>query len=376
MKRADLLPLAGVIACMFSSLSFANPIPSNAISEIQVTDSLHWAVEVDCDKLYISPKLPAPGSTDTVTLYCSQATTFPPQDSMRICVKPEQIDSGRIILLTPQHFPGLKIKKGWTVFLGIKAQSENMGQLQIPLSLTPQQSLVSGNVKTCCDYLGGRCLDSCSESAFLVSSCPSIGVRNSFALGSITGTVMGNDCPKPPKIRVFWKSNTDQSETYVTALIGSSFSIGALDSCHTYTLRFADSTGASISDTIIGPLKIKRGGAIAVNVRLDYPPVDAALPHGTRSGDAGAAVRILPSAIGNRIVLTVSGYIAARQGTIDIFSTNGSVLRSISFDFSGPGTYTVQWDGRSGQNQPVPAGTYICRARIGKDVSCKGFVTR
>lgn len=369
MKRAHLLSLAGSIACFIFSLSFANPIPVTALSEIQVIDSLHWTVEVDCRFL-------SSGSTDTFTLYCSQSTGVPPLDSMRSCAIPEKIDTNKIGLLTPQHFPGLKIKKGWTLFLGVKARSGLEGQVLIPQDIAPQQSLVSGYQTYCCQYMNGSCFMTCTSIIYLVSSCPSIGIRNSSALGSITGSARGNDSVMLTKIRVYLRSSPTLAETYVITDGSGIFRMSSLDLCHTYSLRFADSAGAPISDTLVGPLQLTAGKTLTVNVNLDYSPPTGVLSGETRSRDAGAVVRILPSTIGGRIMLTTSGNVVAQRGTIDIFSTNGSVINSITFAISGPGTYTVSWDGRNGQNKAVPAGTYVCRVRIGKDISCKGFVTR
>jgi hypothetical protein len=34
----------------------------------------------------------------------------------------------------------------------------------------------------------------------------------------------------------------------------------------------------------------------------------------------------------------------------------------------------VRWDGNNGQGLPVPAGTYICRVKVGENKLCQGFV--
>lgn len=375
MKRAHLLSLAGSIACFLCSVSFANPIPVTALSEIQLIDSLHWTVEVDCRNLSLYPGLSA-GATDTVTLYCSLSPMASPLDSMPKCVKPGQVDTNGMMLLTPQHFPGLKIKKGWTVFLGVRGVSYGAGQALIPQDLTPQGSLVCGYQTYCCQVMNGNCIMTCSSIIYTVSSCPSIGIRNNGSTGSIAGTVQGNASVALTMVRAYLKSSPTQAETYVVTDENGVYRMSSLDLCHTYFLRFTDGIGTPISDTLVGPLQLTAGKTLTVNVNLNYSPPTAAHPRGTRNRDVDAAVKILPSAIGNRIMLTISGNAVAQQGTIDILSTNGSILRSISFALSGPGTYTVPWDGRNGQNHTVPAGTYVCRAQIGKDISCKGFVTR
>ena len=374
MKRADFLCVASAAVFLCSAASFANPIPVTAISEVQLISPWDWTVEVDCRNLCIYPSLPAPGITDTITLFCSQSTGTPPPDSMWTCAIPEQIDSNGIMLLTPLHFPGLMLNTGCTLSLGVKARAGTW-QVLIPQNLTPQTSLVSGYQSSCCEYTGGTCTMMCSNLIYTVSSCPSIGIRNRSAFGSIGGTVRGGDSLALIKIRVYLTSSPAQSETYVTTDNNGTFSMSSLDLCHMYSLWFADSNGTPISDTVVGPLQLTAGQALTVDVQLNYQ-YTGVLSRRSVGMLPGGTVRILSSATGRRIVLTVSGIVSPQQGSIGIFSVDGSLVRSITFVCTGTGTYTVPLDGGSEQNQPVPAGTYVCRVRIGKEVSCKDFVAR
>jgi hypothetical protein len=149
----------GIVVCLVSVLSSsANPNPPTAypiLSEIQVTDSLHWNVEVDV-KTYPVGLIPYPCATDTFMLFCWQSTSQPPTDSVRRPVKVEQFNASGIAVLTPQHFPGLKLTKGATLFLVYRYTYSDgytglyTWQTQIPAGLLPQQSVVGSGGTTCC----------------------------------------------------------------------------------------------------------------------------------------------------------------------------------------------------------------------------------
>jgi hypothetical protein len=113
-----------------------------------------------------------------------------------------------------------------------------------------------------------------------------------------------------------------------TNLVGC-FSIGGLDSCHSYSFSFFDSLSTQISDTIVGPLKISIGNTSIIEVVLaDYsmPTVNAL--HPDFSIRSQAIVRLLPSVMSKPwIVLTIAGVPISSHGEIDIFSVNGSLIR-------------------------------------------------
>lgn len=263
--------------------SSANPDPPAAfpvLSEIQVTDSLHWNVEVDASIGGMSYYIKYPCQTDTMLLFCWNRSTQPPADSMRRPAIHEVFDSKGISVLTPAHFPGLKLVKGAYVFLQVKLPGyTNTWQVQIPSNLSSTQSVVGAVEQYCCEYDSGRCDMYCPRPVYSISNHPTIGLPNRYA-------------------------------------------------------------GVS-------------------------PP--------TNTSSTAGSVRLLSPRIHGQIALAVSGTLIG-QGTIDIFAADGSLTRSLSFTSRGPGTYTVRWDGCSERNQTVPAGTYICRVKIGEDISCKGFI--
>ncbi|MBN2189004.1 MAG: hypothetical protein JW699_06090 [Chitinispirillaceae bacterium] len=118
---------------------------------------------------------------------------------------------------------------------------------------------------------------------------------------------------------------------------------------------------------------IRPGYSISNTPTIGLPNRFAAVSPEKNAAPIANAVRLLSPKIRGQIPVAVSGSYAG-QGTFDVFSTNGSLVRSLTFDCRGPGTYTVVWDGFSGQGKPVPAGTYVCRVRLGEDVTCRGMV--
>jgi hypothetical protein len=350
-------------------LSSANPVDPSYypfLSEIQVTDSLHWNVEVDQSHM---PVVPCPCATDTFKLFCGQSSSTPPADSMRRPVIHEVFDANGIAVLTPQHFPGLKLKKGSYVFLQTRYSTYTYTtytwSTQIPTYLTSQQSIVGGLYQYCggCEPVLG----------YKVSYCPSIGIQNNKALGSITGHVRGADSQLLTNIRVNVTTNPASGTAPLDTTNGSGlFSFSSLDRCHTYYLRFTDTAGTLISDTTIGPLTIIMGGTITVEVVLKDGPITK-ISHPKNILRTEGSVRLLSPKIHGQIPMAFSGAFSG-QGTIDLFSATGSLIRSIVFDCRGPGTYTVLWDGRNGLGRPVPAGTYVCRVTLDKEVRCKGFI--
>lgn len=59
---------------------------------------------------------------------------------------------------------------------------------------------------------------------------------------------------------------------------------------------------------------------------------------------------------------------------IDIFNIHGQLVRNIVNETKKPGSYTVQWDGRSAQGGPVSSGLYFYRIKAGDFISTKKMV--
>ncbi|MGB7567796.1 MAG: FlgD immunoglobulin-like domain containing protein [Chitinivibrionales bacterium] len=363
----------GLQICMACcALSFANPIPPlPPLSEIQVIDPLHWTVEVDCKKNQFSI-VQGPCSTDTFTLYCGQQNTAPLIDSMQKCAMPEVFDSNNIALLTPQQFPKLKILKGWYVFLGLKDRSGYFWTAQIPLTLSPTSSIISGYYTYLCGVEGGI-PDYCTDIKYDTSSCPSLGTPNDSAFGSITGQVLGSDSLALKGIRVNCSNRAFLAITAVTNASGM-YTIAKLDSCHVYYINFTDSSGVLLSNPQIGPLRVSIGHARIYNIQLNYKiPTSLLVPRQIQK--IYNKIRFLQTANWQRIVLSVLES-SLGKGTVEIFSTNGKCIRTLRVDFNESGTYTIAWDGCNDRHAPVAPGKYGCRVQLNGETACSGFIIK
>lgn len=363
----------GLLFCFaWCALSYANPIPSPPpLSEIQVIDPLHWTVEVECKKNWF-PIVQGPCSTDTFTLYCGQQNLTPPIDSMQKCATPEVFDSNNIALLTPKQFPKLKIIKGWYVFLGLKDRSGYLWPAQIPLTLSPTSSIISGYHTSLCGMDGGYPMY-CTEIKYDTSSCPSLGTPNDSAFGSITGQVLGSDSLPLKGIQVNCSNRASLAITGVTNA-GGMYTIAKLDSCHVYYINFTDSSGVLLSNSQIGPLKVSIGHARIYNIQLNYK-----FPTTVKSSEKTSAsqnkIRFLQTGAGQQIVLSVMQSTLGK-GTIDLFSADGKCVRSLPIAFDNSGTYTVNWDGLNKRHVPVCAGKYGCRVKINGETMCSGIIIK
>ena len=353
-------------------ISFANPVqipPAPPLSEIYIVNDNNWAVEVECRKFSL---LKRPCTTDTFTLFCSQSSAIPPRNSMQNCVIRELVDSNGIAVLIPQQFPQVKLVKGWYVTLGLKGQSEadTVWQAHIPDTLTEPFSIISSYItKSCCTMIDINFCLGCAERTYVHSICPSIGTFNDSAFGAITGLVIGSDSLPLTNIGV----ECNNYANYRTDRYGI-YRLSNLDNCHTYSLRFTDMYGTSISDTVVGPLSIIMGRTRTVNVRLNYK-----YPTSVKSSEkivrSHGNIRLLPSGAGQRIVLSVVES-SASKGSIDLFSANGKFIRSLPFVFDKPGTYTINWDGRDDRQMRVGTGTYGCRVQVNGERVCSGFIIK
>ena len=342
------------------------------LSEIQIIDTLHWTVEVDAKNAgFYSIKKPF--STDTFTLNCYTPRSWYDtsyRDSMRSCVIPEQADSSGIILLTPQHFPNLKLRKGCIVVLGMKKQTSYYQEANIPLTLPSQSSLIFINTGIWCNpyYLGG-CYGSKIILNYKEKDCPSLGTMNSDAVGSISGKIMRKDSIPMKGVIVH---STNSKDTSTTDSLGQ-YNLYGFDTCHTYFLTITNSLGRKIADTVIGPLKVTMRKTLTTNVLFPRLNITAVLPS-TKLLPTHRDLRFLPSTNGN-IILTISGTTSG-IGIIDIFSTTGKKIRELPFKWNDSGTYSIRWDGNSGQGKPVGMGNYICRLQIDRETLCSGTIVK
>jgi len=346
---------------------FSNPIPVPEyppITEIQVTNPNKWTIEVDLDNIdFHQPN--ASYSTDTITLACIESSLTPSDLSMKKCVLPETVNDDNIMVLTEQHFPGLQIDQGKTLYVSLRGQNRKWS---VPIT----QNL----------FLPGMSLKFMytNDQQYVLSSCPSPGIKNyREPKGQIRGTVRDRKGTLVSGIYVLCSPNPTQNLTPGRNITNADgfFATTTLDTCHTYSLTFLNDSGIQISDSVIGPFTVTSGTPIRRDIVLgDYtiPPVNVLHPDG--SAKSTVLVQLLPSDMSVRkIVVAVSGLQHSQEAKLDIYSMNGHHIRSLSFTCAGSGTYTIPWDGCNKKNRQVTGGSYICRVRIGNKVLCKGIIT-
>ncbi|MCK4304000.1 MAG: T9SS type A sorting domain-containing protein, partial [Candidatus Eisenbacteria sp.] len=54
------------------------------------------------------------------------------------------------------------------------------------------------------------------------------------------------------------------------------------------------------------------------------------------------------------------------EATLQIFDATGRTVRTLHEGSITAGMHLFQWTGKDAQGQPVPAGTYYCRAELGE----------
>jgi len=57
-----------------------------------------------------------------------------------------------------------------------------------------------------------------------------------------------------------------------------------------------------------------------------------------------------------------------------VLSITGKMLRSLSLNAQGKGTYTLGWDRRTTAGNRAAPGSYFCRVASGKTTLCAPFV--
>jgi hypothetical protein len=359
-----------LIAAMAAGANPIVPPQMPVLSEIRATASpQEWTVEVDCSQYPYLIKYPV--ETDTFTLFCWQSTNTPPVDSMRIATIPESVNSSGILLLTPKHFPDLRITRTSTVFLAIKGSPSYQWKTQV-LTTSPNQTTIGYARRYCCQWMGTQCMMWCTDAAYKISLCPSIGASNSSVLTSMTGTLINLDSFYLPGIRVCLMSSMNGTVGYDTTDAAGRFSFISLDTCSFYSLSFSDIAGNPVSDTTVSPIHVSAGRTSQITVMLDYDRT-AVSPGRMRLVKERGGVRLLASNAGGRIVFAAADA-PPGKGTVEIFAANGTIIRSIPFAFAGQGTYTVGWDGRDAMNRAVNTGTYVCRVTIVKGATCTGHI--
>jgi hypothetical protein len=364
-----------LFAVLFTiNLPYANPVAPMPITKACYLDSLHWTIEFNAEELGFYNKIP--DQTDMITLGCAKNTSS--NIPMQQCAMPIYLntDSGSG-LIAPQHFPGLKLKPGWTIFIGVKDDDYSNQGPTLPENLQPN-TIIELNVtkSTCYDYIGGETAYSysCTKREYVTTSteCPSYTRGN----GRINGVLTDKRKIPLSSFNVFCFSDLRRPPIVSVQTSGNgSFVLGSLDPCPSHILQFRYNNYQI--DYTVGPLNSEQQQTLDLSIQLEYPPTGSN-EQPTLPAKRSPAVRMLASSgsNGNPIVLAVSDNSLQGKGTCELYALSGEIIRSLSFACLGIGTYTIAWEGTDGKGRQVPAATYLCRITIGPEIVCRSFITR
>ena len=364
-----------LIAVLFTiNLPYANPLPPMPITGVCYLDSLHWTIEFDARELGFYKEIP--DQTDSITLDC--AKSWSKDLSMQECAMPIplNIDSGTGIIAS-QHFPGVKLKPGWVVFIGIKTRDYTIQELELPENLQPNTTLELTKIQsTCTEYLGGESYYSynCTKIEYISTptECPSYTRGN----GRINGVLTDKRKTPLPSFAVLCFSDLRRGPIVSTQTSGNgSFQLAGLDPCPMHFLQFRYNNYQA--DYTLGPLSGEKQQALDLSVQIEYPPTGIN-EQKTQPAKRSPAIRLLASSgsNGNPIVLAVSDNALQGKGICELYALSGEMIRSLPFTCLGVGTYTIAWEGTDGKGRQIPAATYLCRIKIGPELVCKSFITR
>ena len=351
----------------------ANPVAPMPITSVFFIDSLHWIVEFNVRELGFYDKIP--DQTDTITLGCASETAS--KIPMQECVMPVKInpDSGTGTV-TSNHFPGLRLKPGWRVFIGVKNDEYPSAGPELPESLKPNSTLTLHVYQsTCSEYIGPEQYYTypCTRREYELADWPPCTSGN----GRIAGVLTDKHNIPLTSFYVACFSDIKKSPVQATQTASNgSFQLSGLDLCPSYILKFVKEN--FMTDYTVGPLLEDYPQILDLSIRIQYPPVNVTHEQKTVTKEGVSAVRLLPSSgsRGNPVVLAVSDPSLTGKGSCDIYALNGGLIRSMAFTCRGAGTYSIDWEGTDSDGQPVPAATYLCRIKIGQEYVCRSFITR
>jgi|GEM_PF-6449243 len=369
-------PLTVFSLLLAAYLCSANPRPMpTAITEIMVTNPYVWTIEIDLEEMNLKTADP-PCTTDSITLFCTTGSIMD-EDSLKTCASPVMVTAGRTALLDNTNFPGQRITAGTQIYYGRKGgQAE--GDVYIDNLPSAGESLVREIRSYCCEEIGGTCVMTCESINFVVSTCPTPGVANESSVGIIKGNLLDSAGAPLPGIQIICNSYPSNRHRNTRTSIGSGGFALYVDTCDIYVLKFQDTLGGNVMDTTVGPLQFSQTQQLTMNIKLPYkaPPVSARAALQRKNGRSG--LRILPSrdGKGGPVVVTLDKNVDATEGRCEIFSLDGSLLRSTQFVVRGAGTYTIPWEGVGAQGRNASAATYVCRIKIGQELWCKEVISR
>jgi FG-GAP-like repeat/FlgD Ig-like domain/FG-GAP repeat len=156
---------------------------------------------------------------------------------------------------------------------------------------------------------------------------------------------------------VYWfhlQRGENNTATYTPHLIDNKSGIGV-------SLAVADLNGDGFAD-------VTAGGKYGAYVHLQVPREGTGVKRPVRS-HFGSAFAFAKGSLGPVAVTTYSA--AGTQTVLDVFTTKGQKIRTLS-SFSDPSNQnTIQWDGQNQAGTKVKSGLYLFRVRAGDQSAAK-----
>lgn len=363
--------LPALLLCA-SNLLYANPVAPAPIISLSYQDTVHWVIEFDMKQLGFYDKMPQ--ETDQITLGCAQNTSG--DAKMQQCVLPVKIntDSGTGIA-TSMHFPGLKLKPRYTVYMGIVGDNYPNRGPELPENLQPNSTFTyTISRTTCTEYIPPDLVRSyeCTKREYVLSKCPAY----TRGTGRISGRLTDRRNKPLSSFTVACFNNLRNQPVATTQTDGSgTFQFGNLDPCPPHILQFLYNTYKI--DYTLEPLTNATNAAALRLIQIEYPPVKID-QQPKAPFDKSSAVRILSTSgkSGNPIVVAVSESTLSGNGVCEIFTFDGERIRSLPFTSRGIGTYSIAWDGCNSKGTTTTSATYLCRISIGSELVCKSVIVR
>lgn len=360
-----------LIIFLTANLPYANPLAPMPITEVHYQDSLHWVVEFNPGELFYMDTIP--DETDMITLGC----VFDPFNGiqMQSSVVPVHIDTANEIgVITPEHFPSLKLLPGGTIYIGTKDNDYPDEGPKLPGNLQSGYTITLNVYKgTCYEYIGGLEGNSysCTKREYVTSECPT----ENTGTGRITGVLTEIHKIPHPSFMVLCFADLHRPPIKKTQTKpDGSFQLSGLPSCPPLILRF--SLNGFHFDYVTKPLSTEEQSERELTVQFQFPTTGIGEKK-TQSSHRKPAVCLLSSSgsNGNAIFVSISDNSIRGNGICELYSLNGELIRSRLFTGSGIGTYTITW-GSDNQGDKIPSASYLCRVTIGSEVVCKKFISR
>ena len=367
--------LCSIILFSISRL-FANPVAPMPVRRLYYQDSLHWIIEFELKEIdYSGDEIPY--ETDNIMLECGEmGYDFPPERYSAFPVRLSP-DSG-IGLVTPQHFPGVKLLPGLTIFMGLAGNGYSSADPTLPDDLQPNTTMerVERIGYNCYDNSDGeaQCYEMSYRAYDVVSECRPSG--NGRGDGRITGVLTDRFRSPLQSFTVQCFTDAGMEPLYITQTgTDGSFHLPNLDPCPPITLQFSRNDYQTCY--MVRPLRESPNNRLDITIELQFPPT-AIKEQVTTPAKKTPAVHMPSSSgrSGNPVVLVVSDNSLQGKGSCELFALSGEIIRSRSFTCRGAGTYTIALEGTDGKDRPLPAATYLCRIKIGPEPVFKGVIRR